>query len=204
MHPNPAFRGTSVEQSLAFARSRGFGILGLNGSDRPLHAHIPFLLTADGQNADLHLARSNAIARAVAVSAPVLLTISGPDAYISPDWYGVPDMVPTWNYVAVNLIGRLERLPDAAMHDMLVRQSHDFEKRLAPKPEWKIDKLSPDTLAKLVRMIVPFRLQIEDVEATWKLSQNRTPEARLAAADGIADAAFGSDTDEIVHLMREL
>jgi len=204
MHPNPAFRGTSVEQSLAFARSRGFGILGLNGDNRPLHAHIPFLLAADGRSADLHLARSNAIARAVAASAPVLLTVSGPDAYISPDWYGVADMVPTWNYVAVNLVGRLERLPEDAMHDMLVRQSHDFETRLAPKPEWTVDKLSPETLAKLIRMIVPFRLHIENVEATWKLSQNRTPDARLAAADGIAEAGFGTDTDEIVHLMRRL
>lgn len=202
MHPNPAFRATPVAQSLAFAQRRAFGMLTVNGPNHPLMAHVPFLLADDGASADLHLARSNAIARLGASEA--LLAVTGPDAYVSPDWYQVPDMVPTWNYVAVHLIGRLERLPDTAMQDMLERQSHHFEAQLAPKPEWKIDKLTPDVLARLIRMIVPFRLHIEEVQSTWKLGQNRTQEARLAAADGITDAGIGSESAEIARLMREL
>ena len=202
MHPNPAFRGTETAQSLAFAAARGFGILTLNGTDAPLLAHIPFLITDDGQAIDLHLARSNAIARALSAPAPALLAVTGPDAYISPDWYGAPDMVPTWNYVAVHIHGQLERRPNSELPGLLARQSHAFERRLAPKPEWKMDKLSDDAMMRLLRMIVPFRLTITDIQSTWKLGQNRTPEQRLAAADGVAEAGIGSETDDLARLMR--
>ena len=204
MHPNPAFRGTETETSLAFARERGFGLLVLNGLETPLLAHVPFLVAADGASVDLHLARSNPIARAVGAQAQAALAVVGPDGYISPDWYGVPDMVPTWNYVAVHLIGTLERLPDDAMHDMLVRQSAAFEARLAPKLPWTLSKMSGEALARLMRMIVPFRLTIDDVQSTWKLSQNRTEDARLAAAAGLEDAGFGQETEELARMMRDL
>lgn len=166
-------------------------------------AHVPFLLADDGESVDLHLARSNAIARAVSVEARAVLAVTGPDGYISPDWYDVPDMVPTWNYVAVHLIGRLERLPDAAMRDMLVRQSHAFEARLAPKPEWTLDKMSDEAVARLMRMIVPFRLHVEEVQSTWKLSQNRTEEARLNAAAGLETSSQGQGTGALARLMRQ-
>ena len=204
MHPNPAFRGTETETSLAFARERGFGLLVLNGLETPLLAHVPFLVAADGASVDLHLARSNPIARAVGAQALATLAVVGPDGYISPDWYGVPDMVPTWNYVAVHLIGTLERLPDDAMHDMLVRQSAAFEARLAPKLPWTLSKMSGEAIARLMRMIVPFRLTIDDVQSTWKLSQNRTEDARLAAAAGLEDAGFGQETEELARMMRDL
>ena len=43
--------------------------------------------------AELHLARSNPIARA-SLPTPALIAVSGPDAYISPDWYGPHEQVP--------------------------------------------------------------------------------------------------------------
>ena len=106
MHPNAAFRQEPYDRNLAFARARGFGILSMNGPDGPLAAHIPFLLNEDASFAEMHLARSNPIARA-RLPAPALLAISGPDAYVSPDWYGphseVPDQVPTWNLSLIHI-----------------------------------------------------------------------------------------------------
>jgi transcriptional regulator len=204
VHPNPAFRGTDHQTSLAFARERGFGLLTLNGDQTPLLAHVPFLVAADGLTVDLHLARSNPIARAVSADTAATLAVTGPYGYISPDWYGVPDMVPTWNYVAVHMIGRLDRLPDEAMRDMLVRQSAAFEVRLAPKPEWTLDKMSDEAIARLMRMIVPFRLTISDVQSTWKLSQNRSDEARLNAASGVEASGIGQETNTLAGLMRRL
>lgn len=110
MHPNRAFRQTPAEQNLAFARARGFGILALNGKAGPMAAHVPFLLSDDGGSLELHLARSNPIARA-GLPAPAVLMVSGTDGYISPDWYGLPDQVPTWNDLAVHLRGWLKPAP---------------------------------------------------------------------------------------------
>ena len=64
MHPNPAFRQTPTARNIAFARDIGFGMLCVNGPDGPLVAHVPFLLSPDAIIAEVHLARSNPIARA--------------------------------------------------------------------------------------------------------------------------------------------
>lgn len=189
MHPNPAFRQEPRDRHLAFARDRGFGILSVNGPDGPLAAHIPFLLNGDASFADLHLARSNPIARAT-LPAPALLAVSGPDAYISPDWYGphneVPDQVPTWNYVAVHLRGVLEPLPDDALRPHVDALSAAHEDRIEGKRPWTSAKMTPGALPRMLRMILPFRFHVTSVEGTWKLNQNKTPEIRARAAEALS------------------
>jgi len=204
MHPNPSFRKTSRETNLAFARKRGFGVLSINGVDVPLSAHIPFLLSQDGTKIQGHLARSNPILRALKEkddATQALLTISGPDAYISPDWYGVQDQVPTWNYVAVNLQGRLKALPAEDLLPHLSKLSAFFEARLLPKPPWLTDKVAPEALSRMLRMIVPVEMTVSSVDATWKLAQNKGDAARLAAAEGLQ--ASGEEFAELAELMKK-
>lgn len=202
MHPNPAFRTETETQNLAFARQRGFGTLAVHGEDGPLLSHIPFLLDEAGTSVDLHLVRSNPILRRLDTPQPAVIAVMGPDGYVSPDWYGIDDQVPTWNYVAVHLRGVLERLPQDAMRDMLDRQSAGFEARLLPKPPWTPGKMTPEVLDRMVRQIVPCRMVIERVEGTWKLNQNKTPGARKQAAAGVEDAGIGGDTVHLARLMR--
>ena len=189
MHPNPAFRATPMDQNLAFARSRGFGILSVNGADGPLAAHVPFLISEDGSFAELHLARSNPIARACTAGLPALIAVSGPDAYVSPDWYGSDDQVPTWNYIAVHLRGVLSALPEDALRPHVDALSAAHENRLLPKKPWVSDKMSEGAMPRMMRMILPFRFQISAVEGTWKLNQNKTPEVRASAAHHLAEQA---------------
>jgi transcriptional regulator len=186
MHPNPAFRQTPAEQNLAFARARGFGTLSVNGADGPVLAHVPFLLAADGSHADLHLARSNGVI-AAGLPAKAVLAVMGPDAYVSPDWYGHADQVPTWNYIAVHLRGELLPLPPEALEPHLNALSDSFEARLAPKPVWKTAKMSDGVMARMMRMILPFRLVITAVDGTWKLGQNKPPEARAGVISALAE-----------------
>lgn len=200
MHPNPAYRQTPRAANLAFARDRAFGTLAVGAEGGPLLAHVPFLLGPDGTSADLHLVRSNPIARLGPV--PAVMAVAGPDAYVSPDWYGIGDQVPTWNYVAVHLRGRLEPLPDADLPDLLDRQSRAYETRLLPKPPWTTDKLTDETRSRLLRMIRPFRLAIDVVDGTWKLGQNKSEDVRRAAADGVAGGRFGLEPAALARLMR--
>ena len=205
MHPNPAFRQDPRDKNLAFARARGFGILTLNGAEGPLAAHIPFLLNKDASFAELHLARSNPIARAT-LPAPALIAVSGPDAYISPDWYGphseVPDQVPTWNYVAVHLRGTLEPLPDDALHPHVDALSAAHEARIAGKRPWTSAKMSEGALPRMLRMILPFRFRVASVEGTWKLNQNKPPEVRARAAEALSHG--NAAAQEIASLIRSL
>lgn len=202
MHPNPIYRQTERESALGMARTRGFGLLMMNGDATPLIAHIPFALAEDGTSAELHLVRSNPVARATTETRPALIAVNGPDAYVSPDWYGVADQVPTWNYMAVHLHGQLEPLPDSDMRASLDALSAQFETRLLPKAPWRTDKMPPDLMDRLMRSIRPFRFHVERVESTAKLAQNKSPDARHGAADGMEAAPIGQEAAALAALMR--
>ena len=185
MHPNPACRATAQPELLAFVREQGFGMLTVNGKDGPLAAHVPFVISPDGAHLDLHLARSNPISRSP-LPCPALVAVQGPDAYISPDWYGPhdqgPDQVPTWNYIAAHLRGTLHPLPPGALKRHLDAISAEQELRLLPKKPWTSAKMTESAMPRMMRMILPFRLEISGVEGTWKLNQNKPPEVRARAA----------------------
>jgi transcriptional regulator len=208
MHPNPAYRQTPRDANLTFARERGFGILTLNGPAEqnlgPLAAHVPFVIDEAGATLDLHLVRSNPVARALETPQPALLAVSGPDAYISPDWYAMDHQVPTWNYVAVHLRGTLRLLPHEHMREQLDRLSAHFEDRLRPKPPWLTTKMPDEALDRMMRQIVPARMDLAQVDGTWKLNQNKPDAARLAAADSVAGSPVGGDPAAIARMMRRV
>lgn len=203
MHPNPIFRNTETNLSLDFANEISFGTICISAEPTPLLSHIPFQLNADRTAIDLHLVRSNPISRAL-VKSPrqATLSIMGPHGYISPDWYGVEDQVPTWNYVAVHISGTLSLLDQSTLPNVIEGLSDHFETQLAPKPVWKMDKVDPDVMTKMQRQIVPCRLDIAQVESTWKLGQNKTDTARHAAADQLEKSTIGSNTIHLASLMR--
>ena len=202
MHPNPVFHSKDHAKDIAFVRDRGFGTLMMNADPVPHVAHVPVLLSEDGSEVLIHLVRSNPIARALKEPVPARISLTGPDGYISPDWYGVADQVPTWNYVAVQLTGVLERLPQERMRQVLDTQSAFYEARLAPKPAWTTGKMTPEVLEKMMRMIVPLRMTVSDIAATWKLGQNKEDAARRGAADALTHG-IGTDLTALSKLMSE-
>jgi transcriptional regulator len=183
MHPNPAFRRVDAEQSLNLVRARSFGILIAQGAEGPLASHIPFLLSDDGSVVD---------------GAPVRLIVEGPEGYISPDWYGLEDQVPTWNYVAVHLVGEARLINEDGFRDLLDRLSAHFESCLLPKKPWTSDKMTEGVMERMMRGIVPCVLEVSDFQSTWKLGQNKTENARTGAAERLD----GQGNSALAALMR--
>ena len=201
MHPNPAFRTNTEARNLEFARDRGFGVLVVVENGAPLISHVPFVLAESGDKIDFHLVRSNPISRALSAPKEATLIVSGPDGYVSPDWYEVQDQVPTWNYVAVHLQGRLERLPSDELRPLLDCQSAHFENLLLPKKPWTSFKMEPEALERMMRMIAPFRLTIEKADGTWKLNQNKPDDVRLRASGKVVDGV-GQELNQLADLMK--
>ncbi|MBL0923280.1 MAG: FMN-binding negative transcriptional regulator [Sphingomonadaceae bacterium] len=198
MHPNAAFRWDDREAMRAFAVEIGFGMLFLTTPDGPRVAHVPFVFLDEDRLA-FHLARGNAITKHLD-GAEALFVINGPDGYISPDWYGIPDQVPTWNYVALELQGIARQMDEAALIAQADALSEANERRLAPKPVWTRDKMSDGLFDKMLRGITGFELGITAWRSTVKLGQNKSAEVRMAAAGG-AEAAGNR---AIAHRMRSL
>ena len=204
MHPNPVFRQEARESALALARERGFGIFTVAGPEDVLAAHLPFVL--DEGRVLAHLVRINPLARHLGRGpARGLLIVSGPDGYVSPDWYGEAQLVPTWNYAAVHLRGELRLLDDTALRPILDRLSETFETRLAPKLPWKTHKVDDGLLARMMRQIVPIEMSVDSVDSTFKLNQNRSDTARSGAAAALAAGGTpGMETRALAALMEEV
>jgi transcriptional regulator len=202
MHPNKTFRETDTARNLAFARERGFGMLTIAGGAGLLVSHVPFIISEDGKRVELHLAKPNPILKELAAPVPCILAVTGPDGYVSPDWYELDNnQVPTWNYVAVHIRGMLRLSPQEEITGVLERLSANFEARLAPKAPWTPAKMEPAVFERMQRAISPLSIAVETIEATWKLGQNKPEAARRNAANAMRASTVGSHTAELSRLM---
>lgn len=198
MHPSAAFRWEDRDAMRAFAAEIGFGMLFLGTPDGPRVAHLPFVFL-DDDRIGFHIARGNALTKHLD-GAEGLFVVNGPDGYISPDWYGTDDQVPTWNYVALELQGPLRKMDEAELTAQIDALSENQEARLVPKPVWTRNKMTDGYFDKLLRGIFGFEMTVTAWRSTAKLGQNKTAEVRAAAADG-AEAAGNR---AIAHLMRNV
>ena len=203
MHPNPIFRNETDKRNLAFVCERSFGLIAINGDDGPLTASVPALYNADTECLEFHLNRTNPVAEGLAQAKKATFVFSGPDGYVSPDWYGVPDQVPTWNYVSVRIKGEARLAEQGELHAILDRLSAEFEGRLIPKKPWTIDKMDATVLASMMAAIVPCVMRIETIDGTWKLNQNKPPAVQRVTADAIAQSSIGLATSDLATQMRD-
>ncbi len=190
MHPAPPFQWTDRSEMRAFVAQIGLGSLSITTPDGPRSAIVPVLW--EGEDALLlHLSRANALLP-FAEGAQACFTVIGPHAYISPLWYGLDDQVPTWDYVAVELAGRLEPLNEAALLAQVAGMSDHYEASQAEGARWSLDQLSDARREALLRGIAGFRLVITDWRGTRKLGQHKPAEVRARVAEAL-EAAGESD-----------
>ena len=193
MHPNRTFHWVDEREMLDFVARISFATICVEG---PAVVHAPLLVAAPDRLL-FHVSRGNAAlprldgARAIA-------SLMGPDAYVSPDWYGTPDQVPTWNYLAVEVEGPLRRLDDAQLEEQLGALSAAHEARLAPKPPWTRDKMSPARFEAMLKAIIGFELRVEALRGTRKLGQHKSAQERATVAQALEDLGQG----EMARLTR--
>jgi transcriptional regulator len=179
MHPNRVFAWEDREAMLAFVADTAFATIAAEG---PVVVHAP-VLVAGPDRLLFHVSRGN---RAKLDGRRAIVSVLGPDAYISPDWYGTDDQVPTWNYLSVEAEGPLRRLDETELAILLDGLSAAHEARLAPKPAWTRAKMKPGRFEGMLKAIVSYELGIEALRGTRKLGQNKDEATRRAAAAGLA------------------
>ena len=175
MYINPAFKADAAA-AWAFVEARGFGAVVALDAGTPVATHVPLLVTDEGgeRRLEFHVARANPMHKIVAANRRVMIIVSGADAYISPDWYTALDQVPTWNYMAAHIGGLAEPMAPDRAHAHVEAMSLAFEARLAPKKPWSTVKMTEQRLAMMLRAIVPMQVRVESIEASFKLSQNKS------------------------------
>lgn len=195
--PKP-FDQTDRAAQLELIRAHPFGIL-ITGPEGSLQVtHVPMYHAAwEGEDLLLgHLARANTHSQAL--EGPGLAIFQGPHAYVSHRWYESTNVVPTWNYVAVHVAGRLSVASPAELERIL-------ESTLRAQGEDPADLkagMEEKVYATLSSHIVGFKLAIESIEGKWKLSQNKSAEAQARIVAALEKTGLVGDK-ALADLMRE-
>jgi transcriptional regulator len=204
MYTPPPFKPDRTA-SLAFAEARGFGLVCASDGQKPVASLVPFYLSyaSDGTpQAAFHVARQNPLAKLADGSSPWLLAITGPDAYVSADWYVSPDQVPTWLYQAVHLTGPVRKLPEDELALQIDTLSAKFEQRLLPKKPWTSGKMTTGRLEAMKKAIVGLSMTVEKVEGSFKLNQHKSEIDYASVATALA-APTDTGSQQIARLMRQ-
>jgi transcriptional regulator len=174
---------------LAFMQRYSFATLVTAPGGQPVANHLPFVVSKPAQGPLVltsHMARANSQWQHLA-GHPALVIFTEPHAYISPRHYEQAVNVPTWNYIAVHATATARLLPNAAeqyqvLEDMIAAYEPEY---LA---QWR--ELPATYKERMRQAIVPFELHVTDLQAKFKLSQNRSEQERhtIAAALGQSPA----------------
>lgn len=165
-------RNEDIEEIKDFLRQNAFGILISQVDGKPWATHIPLELEVNENGKDIlvgHIAKANPQSKVFTKDEEVLCVFNGSHAYISSSWYKEEE-VPTWNYIAVHVYGKLKILDEDAVMASLHRLVDKYEAH--SKQPVSLQSMSATTL-KQVRGIVGFQIEISDIQGKYKLSQNR-------------------------------
>jgi transcriptional regulator len=170
--------------------AHGFATLVTTADDgRPVASPLAFLARRrEGKRGRLisHLARDNPQLGHLGAGRPVLVIFTGPSAFVSASWYEDTPVVPTWNHVTVHVSGSpvVQDDLDTCMRVLEATVAH-FEAQ-AGSP-WRLPYDDPDIRAWALA-VVPFTVDVETIDAAFKLSQNVAPERRREVAAGMVSA----------------
>ncbi len=164
--------------------------------------HLPMLWFGEGLTGSLqgHVARANRIwqlpgsiegvqARSRS-ELPALAIFHAGEGYVSPSWYPSKQedgkVVPTWNYAVVHVNGRLRFIHDPVWLEAFLGTLTDRHEAQRAQP-WHISDAPQAYRDAQYPAIVGLELQIERVEAKFKLSQNRSAADRAGVLAGLAE-----------------
>ena len=168
----------------------------------PVATHMPILWDAQTRVATGHLARANAQWKHGPGKG--LIVLSGAEAYVTPAWYPSKaehgKTVPTWNYEAVHITGRVEWFDDPARLEAIVRDLTALHEAERAHP-WSIEDAPRAYIDAMLRGFIGVTLTAERVEAKRKLSQNKSDADFKGVAQGMA-ASDEPMAHEVAALMR--
>lgn len=181
MYQPSAFKEERIETLHALIRSHPLATLITAGCGGLLANLVPFTLVGEGAKGTLrcHVARANDQVEALKAGAETLVLFQGPEAYITPSWYPSKKehgrVVPTWNYVVVQVRGKPRLIEDPAWIRAQIGHLTSIHEGERAKP-WNVSDAPEPYIAGQIKAIVGVEIPVAAIEGKWKASQNR-PEA---------------------------
>lgn len=158
----------------------------------PVATHLPFLVKQADDKIILssHFAKANPQAADI-IDNTALVIFTEPHAYISPKNYEKEQNVPTWNYLAVHAYGKCVLLDGEEKKALLLKETiQNYEPGYLK--QW--DSLPDNYKQNMMKGIVAFQIEVDDLQAKAKLSQNRSEKEQQNIIKELSDKPDAVET----------
>jgi transcriptional regulator len=188
----PSFNSfTDRQEIITFMQRYSFAAIVTQIDGLPVATHLPFLVKEENNKIILqaHFAKANPQWKELEGNTSLVI-FTEPHAYISPNNYEKVENVPTWNYIAVHAYGKAQILDGVEQKIELLKHTiNAFES--AYLQQW--EGLPDQYRLKMMNGIVAFEIEVTDLQAKMKLSQNRS---ELERENIIHTLGQSTDTNE--------
>jgi transcriptional regulator len=189
----PAFNTfTDGQEVISFMQRYSFATIVTTVNRIPEATHLPFLVKQENNKVLLlsHFAKANPQSAEI-IDKTSLVIFTEPHAYISPKYYEKEENVPTWNYIAVHAYGKAQLIEQEDKKAELLKHTIEYYDA-GYLQQW--GKLTDHYRSKMMKGIVAFEIEVTDMQAKKKLSQNRSEKERENIVNSLGNS---SDTNEL-------
>jgi transcriptional regulator len=193
------FQQHDAEEIVNFIRHNSFGVLVSQKESKLTATHIPLELSEDKTKLRGHMAKANPQWQNFSDGKEVLAIFNGPHTYVSSSWYD-HENVPTWNYIAVHVYGTISIMEGDALRLALKELVDKYESKV--ENPISMEKMSPAYVDRAIKGLVGFEISITNIEASYKLSQNRDDKNHAAIVSQL-EKRSDYDSKEVAEAMRK-
>ncbi len=177
MYKMPYFTEKDFDAIVAFMQENPFVTLIATQHNQAVATQIPVLIHVRDKEISIrgHFMRHTDHHQAFEENPNALILFTGPQCYISASWYNERGHGSTWNYMSVQATGVMEFYTDEQTIILLKELTHHFEDQRA-QPEL-LENMTREYVLAGVKAIAGFEIKLQNLHATFKLSQNRNDES---------------------------
>ena len=186
---------------MQFVREHPFAFLaGSDATNIPVATQIPVFIDEKDGKIFLtgHIMRNTDHHKAFEQNSNVLAVFTGPHTYVSATWYTKP-VGSTWNYMSVHAKGTIRFGDTNELMSILKRLTLHYENYNTASTT-VFDNLPAEYTERMMKAIVPFEIEINDLQHVFKLSQDRDEKSYDNIIDKLKQQ--GGDAKEIAVIME--
>ena len=202
MYNLPYYKEQDADEVMQFIREHPFAFLaGSDAANNPVATQIPVFIDEKDGKIFLtgHIMRNTDHHKAFEQNSNVLAVFTGPHTYVSATWYTKP-VGSTWNYMSVHAKGTIRFGDTNELISILKRLSLHYENYNTASTT-VFDNLPAEYTERMMKAIVPFEIEINDLQHVFKLSQDRDEKSYDNIATKLKEQ--GGDAKKIGELMEK-
>jgi transcriptional regulator len=185
-------------EMVSFMKCYSFATMVTNIDGKPVATQLPFVVEVTGERLLLssHFALANEQSGYIEQQNSLII-FSEPHAYISPAHYDKKESVPTWDYMAVHAYGTAKIVRETEQKMKLLAQMIGFYE---PEYHQQWSELPDKFKHGMLKGIVAFEIEVQELQGQKKLSQNKTVAERRRIVEQLQQSEQGVERDLAVYI----